>query len=303
MVVHERCISGVSNIGIPMSLPAWWHIFPHIGAHIVCSRGMHKYGDANKVVLVFFVMGMNETRQKRRYGGIMNDVRRTCCVIAVVFIFLIIGMPVSAQGGPGAGAGQGSGAGYGGESAGPENISLQERVSIQEQTTARISECGPDEACNATHLRAMVAYRNQVYQADADSAVPPVNVTGRAVYAFRAAAPLNSASSPDLIRLAEEVNGSVRNAVQNEAQIRSQNAFMVFLFGGDKASADAIMQHVIQNRVRIEEMNRLIDGCGCDPETAAILREQVQAMEQEQARFEELAASEKARRGLFGMFG
>lgn len=266
---------------------------------------MHKYGNANKVVLVFFVMGMNETRQKRRYGGIMNDIRRTYCVIAVVFIFLIICMPVSAQGGPGAGAGagQGSGAGYGGESAGPENISLQERVSIQEQTTARISECGPDEACNATHLRAMVAYRNQVYQADADGAVPPVNVTGSAVYAFRAAAPLTGVSSPDLVRLAEEINGSVRDATRNEAQIRSQNAFMIFLFGGDQASADAILQHVIQNRVRIEEMNRLIDGCGCDPKTAAILREQVQAMEQEQARFEELAASEKARRGLFGMFG
>ncbi|WP_165074549.1 hypothetical protein [Methanogenium sp. MK-MG] len=72
------------------------------------------------------------------------------------------------------------------------------------------------------------------------------------------------------------------------------------MFGGDHASADAMMQHVVQNRVRTEEMNRLIDECGCDPETAAILREQVQAMEQEQARFEGVAAAENGRRGLFG---
>ncbi|WAI01685.1 hypothetical protein [Methanogenium organophilum] len=233
----------------------------------------------------------------------MKYVRQTRWVIVAVFIFLTICMPVFAQEGAGAGSDPGLGVGYAGESSGQKNVSLQEQVSIREQTTARVLECGPDEACNATSLREMVTSRNQVYQAETNGAVPPVNVTGMAVYAFRAAAPLTGASSPDLVRLAEEINGSVQNAVQYEAQMRSQNAFMVFLFGGDQASADAIMQHVIQNRVRIEEMNRLIDGCGCDPETAAILREQVQVMELEQARFEELAAAEKAKRGLFGIFG
>lgn len=174
---------------------------------------------------------------------------------------------------------------------------------MQEQNTVRVTECGQNEACNATYLRTMVANRNQQFQAEADGAVRALNVTGSAVYAFRAAAPLTGASSPDLVRLAEEINASVLNAVQNEEQIRSQNVFRVFLFGGDHASADELMQSVIQNRARIEEMNRLIGECGCDPDTAAVLREQVRAMELGQARFEELAAAEKEKRGLFGIFG
>lgn len=244
---------------------------------------------------------MKQKRRKGRYEGIMKYVRQTCCVIAAFFIILTICVPVSAQGAGSAGDGPGSGAGYGVESGSQKNASLQERVTMREQTT--VQECSPDEACNATRLRAMVAERNQVYLAGEDGNLPPRNVTERAVYAFRVAAPLTGAGSSDLVRLAEEINGSVGNAVRNEEQIRSQNAVMVFLFGGDHASADAIMQHVVRNRVRIEEMNRLIDECNCDPETAAILREQVQAMEQEQARFEELAVTEKAKQGIFGLFG
>ncbi|NLO78039.1 MAG: hypothetical protein GX097_06050, partial [Methanomicrobiales archaeon] len=109
-------------------------------------------------------------------------------------------------------------------------------------------------------------------------------------------------NATDLIRLSEEINDSVRNAVQNEERIRSQNRFMVFLFGGDHASADALMQEVVWNRVRTTEMNRLIDGCGCDPETATLLREHVRVMDQEQARFEMLAKKENLNRGLFGLF-
>lgn len=232
----------------------------------------------------------------------MNYVCHICCVVAAVFLVFCLCLPVSAAGGVNIGTGPGSGTGYGGESVGPENGSLQDRVTVRDQDRVRVNECNTDEACNATRLKAMISERNQVSQAG-DGSLPPLNVTERAVYAFRAAAPLTSGNAPDLIRLSEEINGSVRNAVQNEEQIRSQNGFMVFLFGGDHASADAMVQHVVRNRVRIEEMNSLIDGCGCDPETEALLREQVQAMEQEQARLEGVAAAEKGRRGIFGIFG
>lgn len=251
----------------------------------------------------------------------MNDVCHICCVVTAVFLVVSICVPVSAAGSVSIGAGPGSWSGYGGESVGPENTSMQDRVMVQDQDMdqdkdqdpdrvmvqdqdrERVNECSTDEACNATRLRAMITERNQVYQAEADGSLSPLNVTERAAYAFRAAAPLTGGSAPDLIRLTEEINGSVRTAVQNEEQIHSQNGFMVFLFGGDQKSADAIMQHVVQNRVRIEEMNRLIDGCGCDQDTAVLLREQVQAMEQEQARFEAVADVEKGRRGIFGIIG
>ena len=221
----------------------------------------------------------------------MKYVRYICCIIAAVFLFLSVCMPVSAvQGvstvaGPVSGTGTGTGTGYGGQSGGPENASLQDPVMVRDQDRVRAEDCKTDEACNATRLRALVTERNQVYATGAGGSLPPQQVAERAAYAFRAAAPLTGGSGPGLIRLSEEVNVSVRSVLQNEEQIRSRNGFMVFLFGGDLASADVIMQHVVQNRVRTEEMNRLINGCGCDPETVAILREQVQAMEQEQTRF------------------
>ena len=249
----------------------------------------------------------------------MNYMSYFCCVVAAVFLIVSICMPVSAAGSVSIVPGPGSGNGYGGESVGPDNVSMQDRsvqqnpngdreqepdrVTVRDQDRVRDNECNTDEACNATRLRAMIIERNQVSQADAGGNSMYVNGTGGAVYVFRAAAPLTGGSASDLIRLSEEINGSVRSTVQNEEKIRSQNAFMVFLFGGDQSSADAIMQHVVQNRVRIEEMNRLIDGCDCDEETAAILREQVQVMEQEQARFETVAAVENGKRGIFGIFG
>ena len=239
----------------------------------------------------------------------MKSIGYVCCITAAIFLVLCACMPVSAAQGVTVGAGPGAGTGYGGESAGPGNASvqgntgMQEQATVREQVMVRTEECSPDEACNATRLRAMVTGRNRIYPAGADGAISPLNVTARAVYAFRAAAPLTGGNAADLIRLSEEINDSVRIAAQNEEQIRSQNAFMVFLFGGDHAAADSMMQSVVRNRVRIEEMNRLIDACGCDSETAALLREQVQAMEQEQARFEELAAAENAKRGIFGFLG
>lgn len=233
----------------------------------------------------------------------MKSISYVCCIIAAVFLVLCVCMPVSAAQGVTIGAGQGSGLGHEGDSVCHDNPGVQERVTVREQTTLRAQEYRPDQACNATRLRTMVAERNRVYQVGADEIIPPVEVAKRTVYAFRAAALLTGESAPDLIRLSEEINGSVRNAVQNEERIRSQNQFMVFLFGGDHASADAMMQEVVQSRVRTAEMNRLIDGCGCDSETALLLREQMRAMDQEQTRFEGLAKKEDAKRGLFKIFG
>ena len=232
----------------------------------------------------------------------MRSIRYVCCILAAVFLVFCVCMPVSAVQGGSIGAGSGSGSGYGGESPGYDNAGVQERVTVREQATLRAQECRPDQACNATRLRVMVAERNRVYQAGAEDNNPPVQVAERTVYAFRASAFLTGENATDLIRLSEEINDSVRNAVQNEERIRSQNRFMVFLFGGDHASADALMQEVVWNRVRTTEMNRLIDGCGCDPETATLLREHVRAMDQEQARFEMLAKKENLNRGLFGLF-
>ena len=73
--------------------------------------------------------------------------------------------------------------------------------------------------------------------------------------------------------------------------------------GGDSEAADEILQQMEQNQIRIQEMNQIIDTCDdCDPQTVAVLQEQMQNLLQEQNRLQQLAQDEKDYRGLFGWF-
>jgi hypothetical protein len=57
---------------------------------------------------------------------------------------------------------------------------------------------------------------------------------------------------------------------------------------------------VIQNRERIQELHRLVQECDCNEDVRALVQEQIQNMEQEQTRLQELAQNEKEAKGLFG---
>ncbi|KQC05076.1 MAG: hypothetical protein APR53_08890 [Methanoculleus sp. SDB] len=100
--------------------------------------------------------------------------------------------------------------------------------------------------------------------------------------------------------VAREFNNSVQATIVAEERLETRSGFVRFFAGGDDEAAAEILQLTAENRLRIQEMNRLIAECDCDNETRTYLQEQLQIMTQEQTRLESRAQAEQADRGLFG---
>jgi hypothetical protein len=100
--------------------------------------------------------------------------------------------------------------------------------------------------------------------------------------------------------VARDFNNSVQATIRAEERLETRSSFVRFLAGGDDEAAAEILRQTAENRIRIQEMNRLIGECDCDSETRAFLQEQLQVMTQEQTRLESRAQAEQADRGLFG---
>lgn len=121
-----------------------------------------------------------------------------------------------------------------------------------------------------------------------------------AVHAFLAMENLSGGIGQNISQIARDFNNSVNKTIQAEEKIQNRNSISRMFFGGDEDSANTIEAEINQNRVRIQELNRLIGECDCDDETKQMLQEQLQNMEQEQDRLQQLAQEEKTSRGLLG---
>ncbi|MEM5793435.1 MAG: hypothetical protein QXY45_03740 [Candidatus Aenigmatarchaeota archaeon] len=100
--------------------------------------------------------------------------------------------------------------------------------------------------------------------------------------------------------IARQFNNSIQATIRSEERINKRSRVARFLFGGDIKSANEIEEQVNQNRIRIRELNSLMLNCSCDPEVKEMLRQQIQLMEQEQVRLENLAKKERENKGIFG---
>ena len=97
-----------------------------------------------------------------------------------------------------------------------------------------------------------------------------------------------------------EFNNSVQATIRAEERIQTRNFILSFFFGGDEQAAGEIEQEVNMNQERIQELTQLMNQCECDNEVKAMLQEQIQNMEQEQNRLQELAQEQKKSKGLLG---
>lgn len=145
-------------------------------------------------------------------------------------------------------------------------------------------------------LRAMIQNQNQEGQNN--------NQAENAIQVMYAARNLAGNIGPQLANLANAVENSFQATTQAEEQIQTRGAFSHFFFGGDKNSATIIEQQLEQNKERIQEMNQVVDNCtSCGDQLRQTLKEQIQIMEQEQNRLNDVANKEKSS-GLFGfLFG
>jgi len=106
----------------------------------------------------------------------------------------------------------------------------------------------------------------------------------------------------NISQIAREFNNSIQATIKVEGRIQSRSSLIKFFMGGDEEAAEEMEQEVNQNRLRIQELRRLMEKGDCEKEVKAMLQEQIQEMEGEQNRLQKLAQREKKDKGLFGWF-
>ena len=121
-----------------------------------------------------------------------------------------------------------------------------------------------------------------------------------AVQTMEETASMFGKSEANISKVSNEIKNSFEITTRAEERIRSKSGFVKFFTGGDNEAAGLIAQEIVRNENRIRELNRLIDESDFDPQTKAILQEQVQNIEQEQLRLKLLAEEEIHNKGILG---
>lgn len=100
--------------------------------------------------------------------------------------------------------------------------------------------------------------------------------------------------------IAKEFDNSVQATINAEEKIQARSRFARFFSGGDQNAAEEIESEVIKNQQKIQDLKQLRDQAECDEEVKLMMQEQIQQMEQEQKRLQELTQKEKKSKGLLG---
>ncbi|MFH0831624.1 MAG: hypothetical protein V1886_02040 [archaeon] len=162
-------------------------------------------------------------------------------------------------------------------------------------------------ARNISELKIMIAERKQkmeMQRVGMDKKEQKVyanqNAVRTAVHALLAVRNLTGGIGKNVSAIAVEFNNSVQNTIKAEAKIEKRSKIARIFFGGDDSAAEEIEANVEQNKLRIENMNQLMDNCNCSAEVKAVMQEQVQNMELEQARLKQVAKAEVKSKGILG---
>ncbi|MBU3942966.1 hypothetical protein KKA24_03215 [Patescibacteria group bacterium] len=123
-----------------------------------------------------------------------------------------------------------------------------------------------------------------------------------AVHSLLAMEDLVGAIGPKVSEIAGEFNNSLGKTIISEEKIQNKNRFIRLLLGGDKESAQAIIQEVNQNKEKVEQLKQLMEDCDCEGEVRDMFREQIMNIETEQNRLEMFATIEEEYKGIFGWF-
>ncbi len=183
----------------------------------------------------------------------------------------------------------------------------QETQNVGENATLQIQQREEVRVQNSSELHEMIEQREREMNQEIQSLEEHRQLVYRnqnkvrlAVQSLLAAEELVGGFGTQVPQIAEEINTSVQATIRAEERINSRNSFLRFFAGGDEEAAQEIEEQVIQNQERIQQLQQLVEECDCDDEVRAMLQEQLQNMEQEQTRLQQLALNELNDKGLFG---
>lgn len=166
-----------------------------------------------------------------------------------------------------------------------ERIQARDYSELQEMIQERRQEM-------AQEMKDWAEEKRRIYQNQ--------NRVREAVHAFLAMENLAGGIGPQVREIAANFNNSVQATVRAEERIEKRSGLARLFAGGDAEAADELEKEASRNQLLIKELKQLREECDCSEEVRALFQEQIQNMEQEQARLQQLAQEEKKRKGLLG---
>lgn len=130
-------------------------------------------------------------------------------------------------------------------------------------------------------------------------AIENANPVRLAVHTLLASKDLLGGIGPEVSKIAKEMNSSVATTTNAEMKMRSRGFFSKLFFGGDSSSADAILKEVSENQARIDSLTKMLQNANVSTDVRSALQAQITAVQDAQARLEELAQKERDQWGIF----
>ena len=186
------------------------------------------------------------------------------------------------------------------------NIQIQQQTQINQQegnmsgTTQNIQNQNQVTSNREQQVREIVQQKTQEVNSSMGNSPQNQKMAQVAVQMMESTASMFGKSEENISKISNEIKNSFEVTTRAEERIRSKSGFVKFFTGGDNEAAGLITQEIVRNENRIRELNRLIEESDFDPQTKAILQEQVQNIEQEQIRLKTLAGEEMQNKGILG---
>ena len=183
----------------------------------------------------------------------------------------------------------------------------QTQTENQEQSGQTFILENPQRARTLNEVKEMVEERKQEMDQEIQELSDSVkkvyqnqNQVREAVHTLLSIENLAVGIGSQVSEIAREFNNSVKATIVAEEKTQKRNAFTRFFMGGDKDAAEDIEQELNQNQQRVQELKQLKEECDCEEGVKEMIQEQVQNIEQEQVRLQELVNNEKSSNGVFG---
>jgi len=129
--------------------------------------------------------------------------------------------------------------------------------------------------------------------------VENANPVRLAVHSLLASKELLGGIGQQVSEIAKQMNDSVATTTNAEAKVQARSFITRLLFGGDSAAADVIARQVAQNQSRIDDLNKLLGEANVPADIQTVLKAQITAIQDAQARLQALAQKEQKAWGLF----
>lgn len=155
---------------------------------------------------------------------------------------------------------------------------------LQQSIEQRKQELDDEEASTTPDLHDVVKNANEVRLA---------------VHTLLASKDLLGGIGQQVSEIAKQMNDSVATTTDAEAHIQSRGFFTRLLFGGDTAAANVISNEVAQDQQNIAKLTDLLNQASTTPEVKAVLTAQIDAMQAQITRLQDVATSQAKLWGLF----